>query len=145
MGMRADMDDTDLQQALEHDAALKAAAAKTGMAAEIENADGSVISVPIDAATMCAHLDARQATLAKGVALSFTDVARTCAGLALTALNPGVDLAASDAHRHVPKAPDFAEVANLMKIANEALKLSRECTLIGDQAALFPKDPSDVQ
>ncbi len=144
MATRADMDDADLQQALKDDAALKAAATKTGMAAEIENADGSVFAVPVDAATMQAHLDARHATFAKQVALSFTNVAHECSRLALRQLSPGVDLTDMNAVAKPPE-PDMAEIAGLFKLANEALKLSRECSQIGDQAAASSEDPSDIQ
>ncbi len=134
------MSETEMQQALEHDAAIKG---NNGGAEGVATADEGAPTVQtlVPAEVLLDGLEIKQAALAKSVSLSYTDVAQACAALVLNELRPVVDTSKME---EAPQ-PDLARIASTMKVAEYALKLAGESDVLGDKAAVRMPTPAPEQ
>lgn len=133
------MDEEELKQALDHDAAIKGANGGIDVVADDAQADETTQS-PVPAALLLDGLELKNAALAKSVTMSYTNVAQQCAGLILDALNPGVVVDGKD-----PPSLDqrIAQVELLMNVAKQALHLADEADVLGDKAVVRAPELAD--
>lgn len=121
------MKEDELQEALEHDVAIKGQQGGNGnFRAEVETPGGGTQVVTVDPGTLLTNLDIQQASLAKSVAISFTEVARVCAGLALTQL-----MTADGPKNKGARTEGFKQ---LLDTADRALMLADKSGAVGDKA-----------
>ncbi len=132
------MKEDELQEALEHDAAIKGQQGGNGaFRAEVEIPNGGSQVVTVDPGTLLTNLDIQQASLAKSVAISFTEVARVCAGLALT------QLMTTDGSKN--RGARTEGLKQLLDAADRALILADKFGAVGDKADARVPLPADAK
>lgn len=109
----SDMNEEQLKEALEHDRARKGNGEQTFRA---ETHDGEVVDVAPN--VLLADLDVQQAVIVKGLAITFTEVARVCAAQVFLEM----------------KRDDDVDIGELLNASEHALKLADFCGVLGDKA-----------
>lgn len=117
-----DMDEAQLNEALEHDVARKATAATQVVAHP---------GVPVTAADVD-DVEIKQAYLAKAVSVSYVDAAHACIRMALQEVAPVVDTTGDMAKAAKPKV-DHKRVEMLMSLGERAVKIAKELDILGDK------------
>lgn len=118
------MDQNEMKEALEHDAAQKAAAAGNG------NPGEQMVEIPAD--TLFMQLDVKLGMMGKSVTLGLLDVARTFQHLAHVEANTEVDLE-GDLKGKEPKKPQPEKAIGYLKVVEKALELASRADAIGDR------------
>ena len=126
------MEGNELNKALEHDQAQKAA-----LPAALREMTQTQVSI----VTIERQLDEKLAVLSKTVALGFLDVARNCQALGLAMTDQKV-VKGPDGQQQIDGKPPRPEVAEKwMNIAAIAVDLARQTDVIGDRP-IARREPS---
>ncbi len=138
------MSETEMQQALEHDAAIKG---NNGGAEGVATAgeEAPTVQTLVPAEVLLDGLEIKQAALAKSVSLSYTDVAQACAALVLNDLRPGVDTKDLEKEPPTLDMEHLEHISKVMDIAAYALKLAGESDVLGDKAVVRMPAPAPEQ
>lgn len=115
-----------LQEALDHDAAAKAANQQSNQTAPAEQGDADVqrtVEVEVGFDTLVKHLDQKNAYMAKSVSLALLDTARAFTAMA-TQAEPN-------------KQPEAQRAEKLLNVAKLALELADKASRVGDKATIY--------
>jgi hypothetical protein len=129
----SEMNEEQLKEALDHDAAIKAGNGGA-KAPEAVDPDEAIFANPAAAAKVTGQIETRNSVLAKDLVTSFMQVAREFSGLALMTGKPNIQKDKKGEHvvHYDPPKPDAA--LKCLDAALRAMELARMADALGDRA-----------